>query len=326
MKRVKELPPVGPNVNQEFRSRLRTLQLEIASLCDSRRRENRNTVDLVAWGYDYPSSNLSQRLPVLLMEKALTSLSNAIAGGDERWQDLTIRHHLCLGVAAGLKGIHDSGLAHGDIKPDNVLVFHQNHPSVPFVAKLSDFGQCIDLEHLNEDSGFYLGTEGWLPPEVQSNGHHCRLSRTQLLKVESYAFGLLVMSVFLHSGKTVPYQQYSAPCNLLGSPCAKAESSCLPESIAKVVDAASRGFLNFDPTHRLDVKPEILDCNTENFQIWSAHLTDESYRFEPSNSFNAGYRPGRKHHFRALVLERKPRIYSLDMHTIFVSTLPVSYS
>lgn len=60
--------------DDKLRSHLRTLQVEIISLCHKRIQRHRNIVDLVSWGYDYPAADLSMRLPVLIMEKAMCSL------------------------------------------------------------------------------------------------------------------------------------------------------------------------------------------------------------------------------------------------------------
>ncbi|THZ20515.1 kinase-like protein [Aureobasidium pullulans] len=56
-----------------------------------------------------------------------------------------VRHHIALDVAAGVEALHSSEIIHGDIKPAKVLTFRQDNPSVPFLAKLSDFGVCIDM-------------------------------------------------------------------------------------------------------------------------------------------------------------------------------------
>lgn len=59
--------------DDQLRSHLRTLLVEIIPLCHTDLKCHRNIVDLVRWGYDYPTADLSKRLPVLIMEKAICS-------------------------------------------------------------------------------------------------------------------------------------------------------------------------------------------------------------------------------------------------------------
>ena len=40
-----------------------------------------------------------------------------------------------IGIAEGMKFIHDQGFIHRDLKPDNILVFK------PFIPKITDFGE-----------------------------------------------------------------------------------------------------------------------------------------------------------------------------------------
>ena len=77
-----------------------------------------------------------------------------------------VRHHIALDVAAGVEALHSSEIIHGDIKPANVLVFRQDNPSVPFLAKLSDFGVCIDMSDHKISARDYYGTPKWVGPEA----------------------------------------------------------------------------------------------------------------------------------------------------------------
>ncbi|MCB0310701.1 MAG: serine/threonine protein kinase [Bdellovibrionales bacterium] len=60
---------------------------------------------------------------------------------------------LSIGVqlAQGLKGIHDTGIVHRDIKPGNVLV------SSEWVAKITDFGLAVHAQELAARSGILKG-------------------------------------------------------------------------------------------------------------------------------------------------------------------------
>ncbi|RYP33041.1 hypothetical protein DL767_004952 [Monosporascus sp. MG133] len=56
------------------------------------------------------------------------------------------RRELALDVAVGLKVLHDNHIAHGDLKPSNVLVFDAEDLNRPQMAKLADFGEPQSLK------------------------------------------------------------------------------------------------------------------------------------------------------------------------------------
>src|SRR5262249_50228386 len=76
--RLDRLYRASVTLDVEALNHLKTIELEIRSLCDPVRRSNRNIVDLISWGYDYPTSDLRLRIPVLIMERALCSLEDAL--------------------------------------------------------------------------------------------------------------------------------------------------------------------------------------------------------------------------------------------------------
>lgn len=104
--------------------------------------------------------------------------------GTAKWQ-------LCLDICIGLDALHDctpSGLVHGDLKPQNVLIFERGNR---LIAKLADFGFSIDSDVPNV--GVRLGgTPGWLAPEV-SRGD--RLNPQGLFAADIYSCGLVVWSI-----------------------------------------------------------------------------------------------------------------------------------
>ncbi|KAF4770342.1 hypothetical protein HAV15_012800 [Penicillium sp. str.  len=193
--------PLSNKVEQRFsasidyRLQLRTLVLEVLSLCNPVLRAHPNITSLVAWGFDFPYADMA--VPVLFMEEAMMTLGDFL-GAEKR--EVGVMYQLALGVANGLEALHNLKIVHGDVKPDNVLVFAGPSENMPFQAKLSDFGVCVDLE--TSEGRFtlsdYRGTPAWLAPEVV-NGDVSRFgdfSPELMFKFDAYSFGMVLVSIF----------------------------------------------------------------------------------------------------------------------------------
>ena len=278
-KRVKMFEVSSNTLPQDFdsRARLRTVQLEIASLCDPVRRLNRNVVDIVAWGYDYPTNDVNVRLPVLLMEKALCSLEEVLCGNyihSTALRASDIHHQLSLDMACGLQGVHESGLAHGDLKPSNVLIFKQDNGHVPFIAKLSDFGLCIVLDDRINSYRAYRGTPNWLPPETTMEYcDNARFLAQNLTKSDAYAFGLVVMSVFLYHGNTISgASKQSAEC--ISDQCVSdIKELGLSKALCHKLESLATSLLNSRPESRPEVHPDLLCCDVGSYRHWLVRRT-----------------------------------------------------
>ena len=259
--------------DEGYRSRLRTIQLEISSLCDPRRRNNCNIVDLVGWGYDYPSSVLDDRLPVLIMERATCSLLQFLRKDNPCARSsisTAIRHHICLDIAEGISCIHSTGLIHGDIKPGNVLIFKTDDQKVPFIAKLSDFGQCLDLQDSITGFSAYQGTDGWQPPEVATEDSTPKkyFSPDHLKKSDSFVFGLLALSVFLKDGERF---FLSPPQNFPWEISELIDSNTdayLDPTIKKMLKKLCHALLTNAPQDRANVDYQLLQCESISFTDW----------------------------------------------------------
>lgn len=169
--------------------------LEVLSLCNPVLRAHPNITSLVAWGFDFPYADMA--VPVLFMEEAMMTLGDFL-GAEKR--EVGVMYQLALGVANGLEALHNLKIVHGDVKPDNVLVFAGPSENMPFQAKLSDFGVCVDLE--TSEGRFtlsdYRGTPAWLAPEVV-NGDVSRFgdfSPELMFKFDAYSFGMVLVSIF----------------------------------------------------------------------------------------------------------------------------------
>ncbi|KAL9035943.1 MAG: hypothetical protein Q9180_004583 [Flavoplaca navasiana] len=168
---------------------VRHMILEITALCHPNIRDHPNVVNLVAWGYS--NEGLGDQ-PFLALELARYNLAT-FATNWERCP-VELRHHIGLDVGCGLDAVHGISLIHGDLKPENILMFYNNGH---WVAKLADFGGGIDV-----DSGGRLqgrGSVGWRAPELWE-GYDIE---TDLCKLDSYSYGLLLRSLFMREDCTV---------------------------------------------------------------------------------------------------------------------------
>ncbi len=121
-------------------------------------------------------------------------------------QSVRQRLHLIKDVCAGLEILHRCRVVHGDIKPDNVLLFPNNSykGGSLYLAKLSDFGSSIVedtiYEPVNTESvaSMYRGTPLYAPHYVRT--YSGRLPFHTMPHVDIYSFGLLLWTTV--KGKT----------------------------------------------------------------------------------------------------------------------------
>jgi len=85
-------------------------------------------------------------------------------------------------------------IVHGDIKPENILIFEDNGR---YIAKLADFGCSIIGNEGNKAVEFEACSESWVAPEWVRKG----LSMADAIKTDIYSFALLcVWTLFLSHG------------------------------------------------------------------------------------------------------------------------------
>ncbi|KAF4449677.1 serine/threonine protein kinase [Fusarium austroafricanum] len=94
-------------------------------------------------------------------------------------------------IAHAVYALHQNGIAHSDLKPDNILVVQHNAETRP-MAKLSDFGLSIFLDQHDSTKVWTAGTRPWMAPE-----HMTPVTTDQLLKADVYSCGLILWSILL---------------------------------------------------------------------------------------------------------------------------------
>jgi ankyrin repeat protein/serine/threonine protein kinase len=171
---------------------LHHVYLEILALTNPLLRSHANICKLIGWSKD--PYGLHSPL-VLVMELALLNVSEWLDLKEEGMK-ASSKHQICKDIAEGLDALHDCRIVHGDLKPANVLMYRQHNRRI---AKLADFGLAMD--EVAEYQSFMGGTPGWMAPEVEERRP---LSLDLFPRTDNFSCGLVVWSIFCHSGKVPP--------------------------------------------------------------------------------------------------------------------------
>jgi serine/threonine protein kinase len=145
---------------------------------------------------------------------------------------------LILQVAAGLQQIHEAGLVHRDVKPDNILLAPGD------VAKLTDLGLVkiigdgVDLTRPN--SG--LGTPNYMAPEQFSDAKYAD-ARCDLYSLGATLYTLVTGQVPFRSSTPVGVFQKKQRCELT-------PARSLVRGLSESVERAITRAMNIDPRNR----------------------------------------------------------------------------
>ncbi|RDH32310.1 ankyrin repeat-containing domain protein [Aspergillus welwitschiae] len=264
----------------DYRNRLRSLELEVLALSNPYLRNHRNIAKLVAWGYDYPYPDTP--VPVLFVEEALMTLTDLLKIDNERLlgpQPLDVKYQLLLDAVSGLEALHRLHIVHGDVKPDNILIYKDTAGSdnVPLCAKISDFGVCVDLESsedkLTIDS--YYGTEDWRAPEVSdlSRWEGAAFDPEVMFRFDSYSLGLLILSTFINRGEPVKLKSPGEEPIEVALFMLREDPS-ITGPLRMQIGKALRQLLATDPWKRSLASPELLKFDSPAFASWLAVAQD----------------------------------------------------
>jgi len=98
-------------------------------------------------------------------------------------------YQVCLGLIKDLAYLHEHRIAHGGIKPDNLLVDKN------FCLKTIDFDIAMRVEDEDEEVDDQCGTENWMASEVEKNLRHSPI------KADRWACGRILLFLLDEFGK-----------------------------------------------------------------------------------------------------------------------------
>lgn len=143
-----------------------------------------NIVNLLGICWAPLQSDARSLMPVLVLEAAeLGDLSEFCMDGRRLFPRKWIG--LCIDVTSGLAALHKVGVFHGDLKPQNVLIFKDQF--LTYTAKIADFDSSIFVEDLRGPAYGTSETLFWSAPERSEP-----LTGEQLIKADIYSLGLLL--------------------------------------------------------------------------------------------------------------------------------------
>ncbi|KAL9091145.1 MAG: hypothetical protein Q9159_001562 [Coniocarpon cinnabarinum] len=152
-------------------------------------RNHPNLLSILGLAWATNPFNILHKTPVLIQEFA--ELGSLATLQRQQYLSTVTRQKLARDVCLGLQALHDCGIVHGDVKPDNVLVFPDKDHG--FVARLGDYGYSQVLATAPQMIQLG-GTKQWEAPEISSGP----ISKHAAKQTDVYSCGLLVWSVSAH--------------------------------------------------------------------------------------------------------------------------------
>lgn len=156
-------------------------------------REHPNIVRFKGIAWDFEDVEATKPRPLLLEELApQRTLSGFWVNYEFVRMTFSSKLELCTDIAEGLYVLHQCGVVHGDVKPENILIFPRIGHQDSFMAKLTDFGHSVSVhENLRR---MPVWTPEWCAPELLNKED---LDFGAMVATDVYSYGLVILSIVI---------------------------------------------------------------------------------------------------------------------------------
>jgi len=141
LKRIRQHSTDDPTTSGR---RLTSIEMEMRVSASVAIKEHPNVATLES--FSWSTDEFGQLEPILIMELALLDCSTLAHLVDRvQLSDFTTKGYMITDIIAGLAALHENYIIHGDLKPDNILVFPREptdkaYRYFPYILKITDFG------------------------------------------------------------------------------------------------------------------------------------------------------------------------------------------
>ena len=208
-----------------------SMATELQILHHERLRDHENLIKLLGMCWRSSGNNI---MPALVLETAYMDLRGLFTSQGMTISKLSTRKVLGLSIdiCSGLSALHEVGIIHGDLKPENVLIFKDK--DLGHVAKLTDFGSSLFQKKVEHAIVLPFGTDLWQAPECKEalDGH-------QLLQADVFALGLVLAFLISRGYFGRLWEELNKETRLLESiDIYYLTGSCVRESMRQVMQKA----------------------------------------------------------------------------------------
>lgn len=127
----------------------------------------------------------------LVTELADGSLHDYLMDGRLRALDWTAKEKIAQEICRGMIVLHHNGIAHRDLKTENILIVEKEGELVP---KIADFGISRDVHSRTSFQTRSVGTKHYMAPELMESEKV--LADTTLLKADVFSFGYILWAIY----------------------------------------------------------------------------------------------------------------------------------